>query len=78
MSAIEEQMREASQDLANQQEKYLREVIAALGITVEEFARDYYIEEHPSETTVLPLSNDLIFFVRQKFRVRRKTNEGDS
>lgn len=77
MRFIEDTTQWAVAEMTAQLEAYLRGVMQALGVTVEEFARDYTLEEWPIETQLLEesFSDDVMFRVRQQYRVRRKTDE---
>lgn len=65
----------ASRQMADHLDQYLRKQVAMLGITVEEFARDYILEEHPLEWSFGDGFMETDFRMRQEFRVRLKTAE---
>lgn len=55
----------------------LESVMDTYGLTIDEFARDWIVEEHPLEIQSVSghLTNDYTFTVRQQFKVRLKTEE---
>lgn len=75
MSIIDTMTKNAARQMSEQLDNYLRREVAMLGITVEEFARDYILEEHPIQWSWGDEFMATDFKVRQEFRVRLKTAE---
>lgn len=75
MMQLDTMTHNASRQMADKLEHYLRMQVAMLGITVEEFARDYILEEHPLEWSFGDGFMATDFKIRQEFRVRLKTAE---
>lgn len=71
-------MSRATTELLAQKEAWLLETMRTLGVSLDEFARDYIIEEYPSEITNVAKSvfeSEGIFQIRQNYRIKRKTDK---
>lgn len=77
MIELENASAKAAREIAAQMDQYLKDQMDALGLSIEEFARLYTIEEYPFETHYLDdrMSETVTYRVSQKVRVRRKTDE---
>jgi len=76
MSMLDTFGNKAAKELSDKTEQFLRRQVAILGITVDEFVRDYVFEQWPIEYSLSDgLSDDLTIKFRTQFHVRRKTDE---
>lgn len=73
IDTITGQVLDMASELRDSQEAYVREVWIASGLTLEEFAREYVIEEYPIEHTTDPETNT--YGISQTIVCRRKTDE---
>jgi hypothetical protein len=73
-----EEMLSLTQSLVYEKEEMLNQYLASalkhLDITIEEFARDYVLEEYPVVIESV-LGEDYRIVIKQNFRIRLKTDE---
>jgi hypothetical protein len=73
-SEIDSLVSRAAMHASEQLEAYLRSQVAALGITAEEFMRDYEIEEWPLQTSIAEdfLGGMTTVRLRHEYKIKRK------
>lgn len=77
MRILDDAVRQATWDLAEQQNAWIVEQARLLGITVEELVEDYYLEVENlgPELTPVPEGDAVIYSARQQIRLRRRDDQ---
>lgn len=73
---IQNHLRSLSNDLSTKTDEFLRNALNKSGLSIEEFANTYVLEEGPIEL-VTPISDDDVYF-KQTLQLKKRTHRGDN